>query len=340
MAQEVDDVVNDIATIFSRSAKQNAILKSLEEEFGCQELKMSHIHKIRWLSRANVLHKVCETYEPLLILVKQHNASLYVKMSNFQFVYTIHFIADILEKLASLSKTFQSDYVDVSTMFSLIKAEISVLIELFLDVPEVDVNASFYDGLGYDIILDYGSEEGKLAALRASIRGPNFRSVRLNRFVDNSNLEAAIQFQKQFCNVIIANLKETFPQSGIVLYFKILSPATFPRSKPQLRTFGSTEISTLESFYGETKFFEDGCEIDALVSMNKLRGEFQLFKAQAQHEWQDRSIRDSWVAIGRNATQAAKYPNLLTLAHICMIQYGSTTICERGFSIQNHLKTK
>ena len=38
--------------------------------------------------------------------------------------------------------------------------------------------------------------------------------------------------------------------------------------------------------------------------------------------------------------QASKYPNLMSLAHICMIQCSSTAICERGFSIQNIIKTK
>ena len=161
ITQEVDDVVNDIATIFRRTIKQTAILKSLQEEFGCQELKISHIHKIRWLSRANVLHKVCESYEPLLVFLKEQNVSLYTKISNFQFVCIIHLMADILDKLATLSKTFQNDYVDVSAVFSVIEVEIRVLTELFIDVPEVNVNVSLYDCFGYDII----PEDGKLAAL-------------------------------------------------------------------------------------------------------------------------------------------------------------------------------
>ena len=114
--------MNDIATIFTKSAKQTAILRSLQEEMGCQDLKMSHIHKIRWLSRASGLHKVCESFEPLLIFLKVHKPTLYEKLSNFQMVYFIQSMLDILDRLVDLSEMFQCEYVDISSVFGLIEA--------------------------------------------------------------------------------------------------------------------------------------------------------------------------------------------------------------------------
>ena len=138
-------------------------------------------------------------------------------------------MADILEKLATLNKTFQSDYLDVSTMFNLLKAEVSVFIEMFIDMSDVDVNAMVCDGLGFDIIPNYGPIDSMLATLRASIRYPNYRSIKLHRLVDNSDLEATIHFQKQFCNSIIDNLNDRFLESGIISCFKILSLVAFPK---------------------------------------------------------------------------------------------------------------
>ena len=110
------------------------------------------------------------------------------------------------------------------------------------------------DALGYLIIPDYGPLDGNLAALRASIRGNTYRSIKLSRMVDNCDMEATIQFQKQFCNLIILNLKERFLESGMVSCFKLLAPASFPKAKLQLRTYGLLEIEILASFYGEEKF--------------------------------------------------------------------------------------
>ena len=114
---------------------------------------------------------------------------------------------------------------------------------------------------------------------------------------DNSDMEAAIQFQKQFCNLIILNLKERFPESGMVSCFKLLAPASFPKAKLQLRTYGLLEIEILASFYGGEKNCGDGGKLDAFVNGEQLRREFQLFKAQALYEWQDQNARDTWVSI-------------------------------------------
>ena len=87
-AQHIDDVVNDIARIFSNTPLQTAALTSLHEEFGCQRLKMSKIFRIRWLRRATSLHKVCESYEPLLVYVQQNNPHLYAKLKDTKMIYS------------------------------------------------------------------------------------------------------------------------------------------------------------------------------------------------------------------------------------------------------------
>lgn len=100
-------------------------------------------------------------------------------------------MANILDRLAALSKMFQCEYVDISSVFGLIEAEIYVLTEQFIDLPNVNVNSLVYGALRYFIIRDYGPLDGNLATLRTSIRGNTYRSIELNRMVDNSNMDGA-----------------------------------------------------------------------------------------------------------------------------------------------------
>ncbi|MCO5546743.1 hypothetical protein L7F22_000179 [Adiantum nelumboides] len=163
-AQLIDQVVNEIASTFSKSSNKSAKLAELEREFGCVVLHMSHIDKVWWLSRALCIHKVCEfQLEPLLIFLKEHNSTLFDKVRDFQFMYNLHFMADILQRLATLSKIFQSTIVDVTIVIGLIKAEMRLITMQFVDVPVVDVNASILDRLEYPIIPDYGPHSGQLA---------------------------------------------------------------------------------------------------------------------------------------------------------------------------------
>ncbi|MCO5561009.1 hypothetical protein L7F22_014630 [Adiantum nelumboides] len=338
-AQEIDHLINDIAATFSRSAQRSHQLKDLEMEFGCAELRMSRIHAIRWLSRAMAMNKVVESLEPLLVFLESHNVNLHSKLKEFQLIYSIHFMADILDRLAILSKTFQSSFVDIALVVGIVEAEIRFIRMHFIEDPHVELNSLIYDSRGYHIIPDYGPLGGQLAGLRASIHGNTFRSVDVERMVDGSDLEKAIVFQKEFCNLVIDNLLERFPDKDLVGCFKALAPCSFPKGR-QLKNYGVAEIESLASYYGSAKFLKNKEQVGPWVDMVQVKKEYQYFKSQAPFEWEDRSLRDTWVSIARNPTTRAKYPMLLILAHLSMLQCASTTSCERGFSIQNIIKSK
>ncbi|MCO5594402.1 hypothetical protein L7F22_048432 [Adiantum nelumboides] len=336
-AQYIDQIVNEIASTFSKSSIRSAKLADLEAEFGCAMLQMSRIHKVRWLSRSMCVHKVCESLEALLVFLKEKKSSLFDKVKDFQFVYSLHFMADILQRLAMLSKIFQNAFVDITAVVGLIEAEMRLITSQFIEVPIVDVNAFVLDGLDYPMIPDYGPRNGQLAALRASIRGNMYRSVELERAKCGKDMDAAISFQKQFSQFIVANLRQRFPDMGLLSSFKALSPCCFPTGIAY-RNFGYDMIDNLLSFYGEPKVLH-GETIDPLVSKVNAKREYDVFREQAHYEWKGRGLKYVWLSIGRNPTTREKYPTLLKLAELAMLQCASTASCERGFSVQNLIKT-
>lgn len=103
VAKEIDASMNSIASLFSKSAIRKAKLENLQEEFGCAILHMSQIHKIRWLSRQMVVKKVCDSYKTLLEFTKQ---DFFEKISTLEFMYNLHFLSNVLDRLTTLSKVF------------------------------------------------------------------------------------------------------------------------------------------------------------------------------------------------------------------------------------------
>ncbi|MCO5608785.1 hypothetical protein L7F22_063001 [Adiantum nelumboides] len=165
-----------------------------------------------------------------------------------------------------------------------------------------------------------------------------YRSVEIRREKSCKDLELVVAFQMQFSQFIIANLRERFPDIGLLECFKALSPCCFP-SGIAYKHFGYDMIEKLLAFYGETKKWH-GEDVGSLIDKICAKREYDVFREQAPYEWKGRGLRETCLSIGRNPTTREKYPMLLRLAEIAMLQCSSTVACERGFSAQNSIKTK
>ncbi|MCO5595873.1 hypothetical protein L7F22_049924 [Adiantum nelumboides] len=338
-----DSALNELATFFRRSVVRLEKLKALQQEFDLPFLKMEGIHAIGWLSRHKVLCKFCELIEPLLEFPKVENTNIFSKILSFTFVYVVQFLGDLFSHLTSLSKIFQCAYVDVTTIPGIVEAQIGAMEMEFLMRPDLDLNALELDGHGYPIIPDYGPSKGLLYELRASMRGPRFRSIELTRDQNGLDLDLALNFQKAFTTHMIESMRERFDDNSIIGHFKLLSPSCYPPSKDfrkDLKNFGAQELEKLEKFYREAKKLKGGELIANLVDPIQLRKDFQTFKFQAFNEWRGWNFKNTWGYIGSNETLREKYGMLLVLAQIALVQCCSTAICKRGFSVQNVIKNK
>lgn len=341
-ARHVDEVVSFVASIFSRSSKRIEKLKVLEEEFDCSIVKLKKLHKIRWLSRQQVLSRFCDVLEPLLAYLQEEDQITFSKVANFKFIYSIHFLVDILGYMNFLSKMFQMEFVDVTTVSGLVESEVCTIQLEFIEDPIIDINSYQMDSRGYPIIPDYGPKKGYLAALRGALKGNFYMSIVIDRDIDGTDLQSAIDFQKQFSSFIIKNLKKRFKDSKILSSLKILSPCVFPLGGyRELKSFGDDDVDNLVNFYGKSKKLDNNNEtIEPFIDSLSFRREFTRFKMQVSNEWKGKSLRETWLNIGSNETWREKYPNMLKLAKVALLQCSSTAACERGFSMKNWIKDK
>ncbi|MCO5611068.1 hypothetical protein L7F22_065318 [Adiantum nelumboides] len=307
-AKQVDQLINAIANHFSSSSHRMENLKEIQEELDCEVLKMQRIFEIRWLSRHACVAKICKSLDALLVALAKDRQDLYNVLCTFECIYVLHFLADILEKVSDLSKRFQKDYVDVTTIHGIVQSTILCIKDDYLEERNVDLNAS-QKGVGdFPIMPEYGSENGFLHALRSSLRGDMFFE---KRFVDNSILRC----------------------------LKIMVPAQHPIHEKALKDFGMSECAEIVCFYGEEKNV-DGKIYAPLIDGNSFKDEFRKFKRQAAIDFAKMGLCHVTSLLASNDSLKDMYPNVLKVAQIALVQCCSTAVCERGFSSRTKIKNK
>ena len=153
MSSKVNDLLNSLAIHFKKYSKRKSCLLKLQEELFDSKKVLKRFIKIRWLSRWQVVTSLCDSLESVLISLrdtpkKKKNekefSKLYEKLRDFKMLYCLHFLADILHCLFMLCKLFQAKFVDISSMESVIRTEITQIRMLFLD-EQNDLNAVIFN---------------------------------------------------------------------------------------------------------------------------------------------------------------------------------------------------
>ena len=134
MSSKVDDLLISLAGHFKKSSKRKSCLLKLQEELFDSKKVLKRFIKIRWLSRWQAVTSLCDSLESVLTYLrdtprKKKNekefSELYEKLRDFKMLYCLHFLADILYCLSMLSKLFQAKFVDISSVGSVIRTEIT-----------------------------------------------------------------------------------------------------------------------------------------------------------------------------------------------------------------------
>ena len=342
--KQLDALVNRVAAHFSRSSLRQGELTKMQDALEYTHLHILGIVKTRWLSRHGAIMRVCDVYEPLMkTLQSQSDAyNIFLSLRNFKVVYMLHFLADVLKIMSTLSMEFQKEYVDVTCIGGLAMIAIGEIEEQFLHHVMMDLNGFEKDSYNYPIIPEYGREKGMLSVLRDAIKGNMYKSILMDRCIDGEDLIEAIQFQTLFSKALIETIKKRLQDPVTLCALNMLSPMNMSIGSTSIlaqKTMGLNELKTLGNFYGIQKMV-DGKAFSPIIDNDKLYDEYAIFKRQATTEWLGRDFLDVWGMINCNDVWKEKLPELLKIALIGLIQCSSTAACERGFSRLNLIKNK
>ncbi|XP_024522352.1 uncharacterized protein LOC9646126 [Selaginella moellendorffii] len=334
LCDEVDQVVNKVASFFSRSSSRLQQLQALQDELDFKVLKVLRIQQTRWLSRGGAITRMCECLEPLLKFFKDGRTTqtrkLYDRLRSFKFLYALHFLGDILAVVNQLNLEFQAQTMDVTSVAPLCKATMAKIQVYYLD-KQVDLNGFQLDSRGYPIIPDGGRRNGPLDELRSSVKGNEYRDVEMIRSIHGEDLEEVLEFQKNFGTSLLEGIRTRLQDSeatGILSKFHFLAPINLPSSVRELKAFGKFEVQELGKFY------------TGMINEAELAEEYSLWKIIASEEWKGKTFVDVWGMIYAHSIWTKKYPNLLKLAMVGMVQCCNTASYERGFSRINLVKNK
>jgi len=159
-AKSVSFVNNDLHKFFGNSPKKFDKLAAWQKELEQPSLKVLRFHAVRWLSRHNCVHNITRQYLAILSALEAESASdatakaLYDKMRVMKVALTLHHCCDILGRLSSLSKVFQSR----TLIFSCIKGKVDGTTAWLKSTHQSDGNSVY--GAAYEAFKAALEEEG------------------------------------------------------------------------------------------------------------------------------------------------------------------------------------
>jgi hypothetical protein len=178
MSNEVDKLLNGLASYFHKSSKRKAALQALQAELFDSKKSLRRFHKVRWLSRWQVVTTLCNSLESVLSHLRDMPPSkddgqapnLFEKLRSFKVIYVLHFLVDLLYSLSLLSRVFQYKNVDVSIIGSLVKTEILQVRMLFIEESTNLNHSTFNEDSGYHVLPEFGPPGGYMKKLATQIR--------------------------------------------------------------------------------------------------------------------------------------------------------------------------
>jgi hypothetical protein len=105
------EILNSIYKYFHLSPKNMSTLSAIQSVLQKHSFRFQEVFHTRWLSFEGAVGALVKNYSSLLSCFLEENSakalSLYKPVATYKFLYVAHFLSDVLEPLAILSKMYQ-----------------------------------------------------------------------------------------------------------------------------------------------------------------------------------------------------------------------------------------
>jgi hypothetical protein len=373
--------INEVSAYFNRSGKRTVALNDLAQEFKMSRTKIVKSGKTRWLSREGAVKVFFQLFYVLVAVFVKDSAenevaaSIVPMLTSFMFIATIATMADLLKYMATLSKCFQFDTVDYSTVQTRLFQTRQAIISRFLQTSEghAAVHANMTEDewdAEWDALLEednpnasdkfqtpQGQNVREFLSEHANSRGPcskhggggdgtcstcqecTFREVTVH--CKEGDEKTFKDWAIKFAIALMARLAQRFPHDdmSIMAAMEIFNPAHCSakvKSPGDLLSYGGDELELLIKHYGTAKPGSAGLS-RALIDEDAARSEWDMLK-HTVHKHKHQSKRDLWKEqLRTNALDSL--PNMHVLICVMLIMPYNTSCCERGFSLMKLIKS-
>ncbi|MCO5567029.1 hypothetical protein L7F22_020712 [Adiantum nelumboides] len=331
----IDKIANKVYSWICASSQRHTEFQALLKEMNLQVLEVLQIHDVRWLARGNVMARLTQVL-PAILSVWQDGATLwYKKLRVYKVLFCIHMLADVLHDMNMLSKQFQADIIDLSSISTCIDVTVSSLRRKFLeqDFGKGTIYLKKFMSDTESKVLQHVNDLGTVYAhelLYERIPGKTQKGIRLDPFP--GDVESCIVLAKSFVQKLIDCINERFPDVLLFNAVKVFSPQHYPRNVKKDTSQREEKVNKwldqlLDRFGG------------FLVDKQGCKDEILSFTDTLYYGCEGMNMMDAWRVFSCNFEWQNTYPNMMKLWQILLVVPASSVACERGFSKQNIIKT-
>ncbi|CAI5516876.1 unnamed protein product [Closterium sp. Naga37s-1] len=110
----VDSFIRWLSTYLGSTGPWHQRFLDLQEVFTQTNLELQGINDVRWLSRGDAVCRLLAVLPGVIVMVHElGNKPMYQMVTSYRFQFMLRFLADVLEQLNVLSKTFQHRQIDL-----------------------------------------------------------------------------------------------------------------------------------------------------------------------------------------------------------------------------------
>ena len=361
--------LRDIIFYFSNSTTRCTALADLQNYLEIDALKMLKLHNVRWLSREACTARLLHNYQALVLEFKMdadaHRPTseagtsaggIWAYMVSHLFVFCLCAYADILAKLALISRLFQLQVITYTVVTQAVKSLKSYLRATYLE--SANMGGLHLQGELMPLATKCISDVMKTTY--------KFRNTTVN--FNRGEHEAAKKGVREYVEAVIKEFESRFPDDQLMTALEIFDPRLLPQSRSAWKqcnaTYGAKEMEVLCAEFGKvhvttpiTKQKQRSASLthEAVVRASIVRHEWELLRNQLFDAWighlQDNAplatpdaremAIDAFIdSFYKPILEGASYKELRILVAIWRVQLLSSVECERGFSMMALIKTK
>ncbi|CAI7760242.1 unnamed protein product [Closterium sp. NIES-54] len=328
----VDDLIRTVADLLGRSGPRHARFIDLQEVITETSLEVRGIHSVWWLSRGDAVHRLVTVLPAVIVLLKELNSKMYKLASSCRFNFFLYFLADVLEQLNILNKTFQQKQIKRTTHH--------------IESRYVDCGDDFGGGMSQwlsPFLERHGlgcSREVKVEGVDSDGRPSSITFTLHDEPVDSysgpEDHDGCIKLCTEFAERIVANLEGRLGDLDSLFGVRLFTPDACPQSKSERNARCQEWLQSLVTMFKA----QDREEILPGINKRQAGKELRLFcSVLARATKEERSFHNGLSAILKTPDWRESYPNLVQLWVAVAVIPLSTVECERGFTRQNVIKT-
>ncbi|XP_053385860.1 zinc finger protein 862-like [Mercenaria mercenaria] len=305
------EIINAIYKYFDNSPKNMARLDKINAVMmsASNSLRFKQVFHTRWLSFEGSVRAVCDNYTSLLSVLSEDKGAraqgLLKSVSNVKFLYVSYFLADVLKPLSILCKGFQSSSIDFTSVSASLETTTSEVLRL-TESRQGKMMKDFKTS-----VPEFVCENGYF-----EFHGHMIKDSEKQR-------EEAERCCGQFGEKVVENLKDRFADVGdskvLRAFCGLFDPAVFVTEGEVLN-----ECVDIVSDHVHEEEFRDEYECfrrDVMSNYGKVANDVNSV---------------CQIALGKREM----YGIVAEVAYKLLCVPVSSVECERGFSVQNLVKTK